>query len=43
MGADQEGIILSRKYLDIIFYGTIIVLIQISLNGTLNAQGDTKS
>ena len=26
MGADQEGIILSRKYLDIIFYGTIIVL-----------------
>ena len=43
MGADEEGIILSRKYLDIIFYGTIIVLIQISLNGTLNAQGDTKS
>ena len=43
MGANQEGIILSRKYLDIIFYGTIIVLIQISLNGTLNAQGDTKS
>ena len=43
MGSDQEGIILSRKYLDIIFYGTIIVLIQISLNGTLNAQGDTKS
>ena len=43
MGSDQEGIILSRKYLDIIFYGTVIVLIQISLNGTLNAQGDTKS
>ena len=43
MGSDPEGIILSRKYLDIIFYGTIIVLIQISLNGTLNAQGDTKS
>ena len=43
MGSDQEGIILSRKYLDIIFYGTRIVLIQISLNGTLNAQGDTKS
>jgi len=43
MGSDQEGIILSRKYLDIIFYGTIIVLVQISLNGTLNAQGDTKS
>ncbi len=43
MGSDKEGIILSRRYLDIIFYGTIIVLIQISLNGTLNAQGDTKS
>ena len=43
MGSNQEGIILTRKYLDVIFYGTIIVLIQISLNGTLNAQGDTKS
>ena len=43
MGSDPDGIILSREYLDIIFYGTIIVLIQISLNGTLNAQGDTKS
>ncbi len=37
MGSDPDGIILSREYLDIIFYGTIIVLI------TLNAQGDTKS
>ena len=43
MGSDQEGIILTRRYLDVIFYGTIIVLVQISLNGTLNAQGDTKS
>ncbi len=43
MGSNSEGIILTRKYLDIIFYGTFIVLIQISLNGTLNAQGDTKS
>ena len=43
MGSDYNGIILTRKYLDIIFYGTIIVLVQISLNGTLNAQGDTKS
>jgi len=34
---------LTREYLDIIFYCTVIVLIQISLNGTLNAQGDTKS
>ena len=43
MGSDAAGIILTRKYLDIIFYGTFIVLIQTSLNGTLNAQGDTKS
>ncbi len=43
MGSDADGIALTREYLDIIFYGTFIVLIQISLNGTLNAQGDTKS
>ena len=43
MGSDTNGIILTREYLDIIFYGTFIVLIQVSLNGTLNAQGDTKS
>jgi len=43
MGSDAAGIELTREYLDIIFYGTFIVLIQISLNGTLNAQGDTKS
>ncbi len=43
MGSDAAGISLTREYLDIIFYGTFIVLLQISLNGTLNAQGDTKS
>ena len=43
MGSDTAGIALTREYLDIIFYGTFIVLIQISLNGTLNAQGDTRS
>ena len=43
MGSDVIGIALTREYLDIIFYGTFIVLLQISLNGTLNAQGDTKS
>merc|ERR1711965_714938 len=43
MGSDADGIALTREYLDIIFYGTFIVMIQISLNGTLNAQGDTKS
>ena len=43
MGSDITSIALTREYLDIIFYGTFIVMIQISLNGTLNAQGDTKS
>jgi len=43
LGSDQQSILLTRQYLDVIFYGTIIVLIQTSLNGTLNAQGDTKS
>ena len=43
MGSTEESIILTREYLDIIFFGAIIVLVQLSLNGTLNAQGDTKS
>ena len=43
MGSTEESIILTREYLDIIFFGSIIVLVQLSLNGTLNAQGDTKS
>ncbi len=43
MGSDSASIALTREYLDIIFYGTFIVMIQISLNGALNAQGDTKS
>ena len=43
MGSDVVGIALTKEYLDIIFYGTFIVMIQISLNGALNAQGDTKS
>ena len=32
MGSDATGIALTREYLDIIFYGTFIVMIQISLN-----------
>ena len=43
MGSTEESIILTQEYLDIIFFGAIIVLAQLSLNGTLNAQGDTKS
>ncbi|MDA9604700.1 MATE family efflux transporter [Candidatus Pelagibacter sp.] len=43
MGSDATSISLTREYLDIIFYGTFIVMIQISLNGALNAQGDTRS
>ena len=43
MGSSQESIILTREYLDIILYGSIIILVQLSLNGILAAQGDTKS
>ena len=43
MGSDQGTIRLATDYLDIIFFATFIFLIQISLNGALNAQGDTKS
>ena len=43
MGSTEQSITLTREYLDIIFFGAIIVLAQLSLNGTLNAQGDTKS
>ena len=43
MGSDQETIKLATDYLDVIFFATFIFLIQISLNGALNAQGDTKS
>ena len=43
MGSDQETIRLATDYLDIIFFATFVFLIQISLNGALNAQGDTKS
>jgi Na+-driven multidrug efflux pump len=42
MGSTEESIILTQEYLDIIFFGAIIILVQLSLNGTLNAQGDTK-
>ena len=43
MGSDTAGIALTREHLDIIFVGPFIVMIQISLSGALNAQGDTKS
>ncbi len=43
MGSDKETIKLATDYLDIIFFATFVFLIQISLNGALNAQGDTKS
>jgi len=43
LGSTNESIILTQKYLDVIFYGSIILLLQLSLNGSLSAQGDTKS
>ncbi len=43
MGSSQESILLSKKYTDIIFFGTIIFLILTSFNSILYAQGDTKT
>ena len=43
MGSTKESILLTEEYLDVIFYGSVILLLQLSLNGTLSAQGDTKS
>jgi len=43
MGSSNENINLTRDYLDIIFFGSIIIFIQFAINSSLNAQGDTKS
>jgi len=43
MGNTHESIILAKKYIDIIFLGTIIFLILTSLNAILYSQGDTKT
>ena len=43
MGSSYQSIILSKQYLDIIFYGTIIFLTLTALNSILYAQGDTKT
>ena len=43
MGSSTKSVILSKEYLDIIFYGTIIFLILTAFNSILYAQGDTKT
>ena len=43
MGSSSQSIVLSKEYIDIIFYGTIIFLILTALNSILYAQGDTKT
>ncbi len=43
MGSSSSSIDLSKKYTDIIFFGTIIFLILTAFNSVLYAQGDTKT
>jgi len=43
MGTEEENIVLTLEYTNIIFLGSIFFYIQVSLNAGLNAQGDTKS
>ena len=43
MGSSNESIVLSKKYTDIIFLGTLVFLILTSFNASLYAQGDTKT
>ena len=43
MGTENENIILTLQYTDIIFIGSIFFFLQVSLNSSLNSQGDTKS
>ena len=43
MGNSSESINLAKEYTDVIFLGSIVFLIQTSLNAILYSQGDTKS
>ena len=40
---DKKTLLLSKKYINIIFIGSIFIFILMSLNSCLSAQGDTKS
>ncbi|MDB0003302.1 MATE family efflux transporter [Alphaproteobacteria bacterium] len=40
---DQETLELSIKYINIIFFGSVLIFILMSINSSLSAQGDTKS
>jgi putative MATE family efflux protein len=40
---DQETLELSKKYINIIFFGSVFIFILMSINSSLSAQGDTKS
>ena len=43
MGSDDEVILLSLKYTNVIFAGSIIFIIVVALNSLLHADGDTKT
>ena len=43
MGSSNEAILLGLKYTDVIFSGSIIFILVVSLNALLHAEGDTKT
>ena len=43
MGSDDEVILLSLKYTNVIFAGSVIFIILVALNSLLHADGDTKT
>ena len=43
MGSDDEVILLSLKYTNVIFAGSIVFIIVVALNSLLHADGDTKT
>ena len=43
MNSSQEVTILGLEYINVIFLGTILFILVVSLNSFLHAEGDTKT